>query len=406
VSAAVTHAVNRAELVQKAREAPAGRFRTIGAVLALAGAAVLVGGFLTGNAARVWQAYHFNFMFWTALAQALVVFAATQKLAKAHWSGVLIRFAEAAVGFLVLALVLYLGLVLGREYLFKTLPVDRPQVGFWFRSGFLLTRNWIILALMAWLSWRFVRRDTAPDVAELASGKAATDDATSKGLVSRDAAILIVSWGFAYSILGFDFIMSLAPRWISNLYGAFFFMGSFLTALMTTGLLTLWMRKAMKLEQLVSPKQIHDLGKLCFGFTVFWGYLMWAQFLVIWYGNLPEETYFIFYRLWGPWRAVGTAVFLMVFVIPFIGLLGVKPKKFPPTFAFFALISVSGVWLERYLEVIPSINGGRGPNLGLTELGALAFFAGLFLLAYGWFAGRYPMISPRLAADTLEREHH
>lgn len=403
---AVATSVNRAELVQKAREAPAGRFRAIGAVLALAGAAVLVGGLVTGNAARVWHAYHFNFMFWTALAQALIVFAASQKLAKAHWSGVLIRFAEAAVGFLTLALVLYLGLVLGRDYLFKTLPVDRPQVGFWFRSGFLLTRNWIVLALMAWLSWRFVRRDTAPDVAELASGKPATDDATSKGLVSRDAAILIVSWGFAYSILGFDFIMSLAPRWISNLYGAFFFMGSFLTALMTTALIALWMRKAMKLEHLISPKQLHDLGKLSFGFTVFWAYLMWAQFLVIWYGNLPEETYFIFYRLWGPWRAVGTAVFFMVFVIPFIGLLGVKPKKFPPTFALFAAISVSGVWLERYLEVIPSINGGQGPSLGLTEFGALAFFAGLFLLAYGWFAGRYPMISPRLAADTLEREHH
>ena len=398
--------VNRAELAQKAREAPAGRFRAIGAVLALAGGAVLVGGLLTGNAARVWHAYHFNFLFWTALAQALVVFAATQKLARAHWAGVLIRFAEAGVAFLAVSLVLYLGLILGREYLFTTLPVDRPEVGFWFGSTFLFIRNWALLALMAWLSWRFVRRDLAPDIEELATGRPATDDAASKWLVSREAGVLIVSWAFAYSLLGFDFIMSLAPKWNSNLFGAFFFMGSFLAALMSTALLGLWMRKAMKLEHLISPKQIHDLGKLSFGFTVFWAYLMWAQFLVIWYGNLPEETYFIFYRLWGAWRTVGTAVFLMVFVIPFIGLLGVKPKKFPPTFILFALISVSGVWLERYLEVVPSLTPGRGPALGLTEFGALAFFAGLFLLAYGWFAGKYPMISPRLAADTLEREHH
>ena len=259
---------------------------------------------------------------------------------------------------------------------------------------------------MAWLSWRFVRRDTAPDVQELATGTPATDDVASKGLASKDAAILIVSWAFAYSFLGFDFIMSLAPRWVSNLYGAFFFMGSFLSALMTTAVLAHWMRKAMKLEHLISPKQMHDLGKLSFGFTVFWAYLMWAQFLVIWYGNLPEETYFIFYRLWGPWRTVGTAVFFMVFVIPFIGLLGVKPKKTPATFILFALISVAGVWLERYLEVVPSLTAGQAPSLGLPELGALAFFAGLFLLAYGWFAGKYPMISPRLAVDTLEREQH
>src|SRR5581483_6671935 len=97
-----------------------------------------------------------------------------------------------------------------------------------------------------------------------------------------------------------------------------------------------------------------------FGFTVFWGYLMWAQFLVIWYGNLPEETYFIFYRLWGPWRPVGTAVFLLV----------VRPKQSPPILAGFAVVSLAGIWLERYLEVVPAINGGAGPTLGLPELGA------------------------------------
>jgi len=73
---------------------------------------------------------------------------------------------------------------------------------------------------------------------------------------------------------------------------------------------------------LVSPKQRHDLGKLCFGFTVFWTYLMWAQFLVIWYGNLPEETGFVFARLWGPWLPVGKAVFIGMFLVPFFGLLG------------------------------------------------------------------------------------
>ena len=402
----IATAVNRAELVQKARQAPAGRFTSLGAVLALIGAAVLVGGLATGHQARVWQAYHFNFMFWTAMAQALIVFAATQKLAKGHWAGLLIRFAEAAVGFLFVALVLYLGLIAGRSYLFATLPVHRVGVGFWFGSTFFFVRNWVILAILAWLSWRFVRRDVAPDIAELASGAPSADDAAAKGLASRDAAILVLAWGFGYSLLGFDFIMSLAPKWISNLFGAFYFMGSFLSALMMTALLTLWMRRAMKLEHLISGKQLHDLAKLCFGFTVFWAYLMWAQFLVIWYGNLPEETYFIFYRLWGPWRPIGAAVFVMVFVTPFIGLLGVKPKKFPPTLALFAGISVTGIWLERYLEIVPSVNGGIGPTLGTIEIAGAAFFAGAFLLAYGWFAKRYPMVSPRLAADTLEREHH
>jgi hypothetical protein len=133
---------------------------------------------------------------------------------------------------------------------------------------------------------------------------------------------------------------------------------------------------------------------------------MWSQFLVIWYGNLPEETYFIFYRLYGAWRPVGIAVFALVFVIPFIGLLGVKPKRYAPTMVGFALVSLVGVWLERYLEVVPSLNHGAGPAIGVPEAGATLLFGGLFLLAWAWFAARYPMISPRLAADTLEREGH
>ena len=99
-------------------------------------------------------------------------------------------------------------------------------------------------------------------------------------------------------------------------------------------------------------------------------------------------------------------MFCLVFLVPFIGLLGVKSKRYPPTMVAFALTSLAGIWLERYLEVVPSVNGGSGPAIGVPEIGVGLFFLGLFLLSYGWFAGRYPMISPRLAADTLEREHH
>ena len=97
---------------------------------------------------------------------------------------------------------------------------------------------------------------------------------------------------------------------------------------------------------------------------------------------------------------------MMVFVIPFIGLLGVKPKLFAPTMMGFALVSLVGIWLERYLEIVPAINGGAGPVIGVTEIGVTLLFAGLFILSWAWFAGRYPIISPRLAADALEREHH
>jgi hypothetical protein len=85
--------------------------------------------------------------------------------------------------------------------------------------------------------------------------------------------------------------------------------------------------------------------------------------------------------------------------------LGARPKKYPPTFALFSLVSLVGLWLERYLEIVPSVNNGHGPAIGMPEVGAAVMLLGVFLLAYGAFAGKYPMVSPRLAADTLEREH-
>lgn len=396
---------SRSDLVQKARQAPVARFLVLGAIGAIAGGIVLVMGLISGHPERAWAAYHVNFVFWAGLAQALVVFAATQKLAKGHWSGVVIRFAEAGVAFTTVTVVLFIGEIFGRNYIFTWIHEPRPDLGWWLTGKWFFIRNGAILVLLTWLSWRFVRHDVAPDVREL-TGDQPVDRLEDAPRIARDAAFVILAYAFGYSLIAFDLIMSLSTKWVSTLFGAFYFMGSFLAALMMLAILALGLRRAMPLEGIYTRRQQHDLGKLCFGFTVFWAYLMWSQFLVIWYGNLPEETYFIFYRLYGAWRPIGTAVFLMVFVIPFIGLLGVKPKLLAPTMVGFALVSLLGLLLERFLEIIPAINGGGGPVIGVTEIGVTLLFAGLFILSWAWFAGRYPIISPRLAADALEREQH
>jgi hypothetical protein len=396
--------VSRADLAQKAKAFPVGSFRMIGLGATAIGLVLLLIS-LKGNAARVWQAYHFNFIFWLGLAQASVVVAATQKLAKGRWSGLVIRLAEASVAFLPVAVVLFFLSFFGRTYIYPWVLEPRTDLGWWLNPVWFYLRDGAVLALLAWLSWRFVRRDMAPDLAELAGGQPLETSEAERGLIARDAAFVVIGFAFGLSLIAFDCVMSLAHKWVSNLYGAFYFMGSFLAALMWLAVLSVRMRQRMGLEDLYSRKQQHDLAKLCFGFTVFWAYLMFAQFLVIWYGNLPEETYFIFYRLWGAWRPIGIAVFLMVFLIPFIALLGEKPKRTPAWLLVIALVSLAGVWIERYYEIVPSINGGGGPAFGVPELGGLLFFGGLYALSHSWFASRYPMISPRLAADTLEREH-
>ncbi|MBA3556527.1 MAG: hypothetical protein H0W29_17480, partial [Gemmatimonadales bacterium] len=122
------------------------------------------------------------------------------------------------------------------------------------------------------------------------------------------------------------------------------------------------------------------------------------------YGNLPEETGFVYARLWGHWLPVGRAVFLGMFVIPFFGLLGVAPKKTRFTLGFFAALSLVALWLERYLLVMPSVSVLPGPHFGVAEAGPTLAFLGLYLLTYALFARTFPMVSPRLAEITLNRE--
>jgi hypothetical protein len=338
----------------------------------------------------------------------------------------MIRFAEAAVAFLPVSLI---GLILiftaGYHSIYG--PMEAALQGMqhskavWLSHNFMFARLGLGLLALALVGWKLIKADLIPDLyatrAAVSGGRRALFErwsqgyqATSAGVVEHESRIRHLSpvytliYAYVLTVVAFDGIMALQPHWFSNLLGGFIFMGAFLGAHMLLALLMIYGSAHLKISDLVSPKQRHDLGKLCFGFTVFWTYLMWAQFLVIWYGNLPEETGFVFARLWGHWRPVGTAVGIGMFIIPFFGLLGVAPKKSRVTLGFFASVSLVSLWLERYLLVMPSITPLPGPTFGLPELGPTLGFAGLFLLCYGLFGRTFPMVSPRLAEITLDRE--
>jgi hypothetical protein len=285
----------------------------------------------------------------------------------------------------------------------------------------MFARLGIGLTLLSWVGWKLIRADLIPDMFAIRSaagpGRRSLYERWTRGYDGTPPAVLaheerlhrlaplyIVLYAIVFSLVAFDGIMALQPHWFSNLLGGFYFMGSFLGAHMLLALMATYGAAHLGIGDLVSPKQRHDLGKLCFGFTVFWTYLMWAQFLVIWYGNLPEETGFVFARLWGDWRPVGVTVFLGMFIIPFFGLLGVAPKKTRVTLLFFATVSLTALWLERYLLVMPSVTALPGPIFGQPEAGPTLAFLGFYLVSYALFARTFPMVSPRLAEITLDRE--
>src|SRR5436309_14084646 len=109
----------------------------------------------------------------------------------------------------------------------------------------------------------------AHDLEELADGRPA-ERLAGRDKIAREAAILIVGYAFGYSLLAFDLMMSLAHKWVSNLFGAFYFMGSFLAALMALAVIAIAVRRRLARASLISAMQLHDVGKLSFGFTVFW----------------------------------------------------------------------------------------------------------------------------------------
>jgi Ni/Fe-hydrogenase subunit HybB-like protein len=416
----MTAATADQDVYRRATNAPAGPLVVGGAVLAVLGLGMFVALLMGDDPARAWRMFLVNFLFFTGVAQGAVIFAATQKITKGKWSGPIVRFAEAAVAFLPISLICFLVIFLGRNHIFPWIEHPTPARGQWLTVSWVFWRDLLALLILFGTAIAFVYHDLRPDVAQMrdqvsgwrrslyermARGFGRDGDlARTEQRLSWMAPLLILMYAWLFTLIAFDLIMSLAPYWISTLFGAFFFMGAFLTGLTMLGLMMVYWRGRLGMNEMIGRQQFHDLGKLVFGFSVFWAYLMYSQLLVIWYGNLPEETSFVFWRIWGEWRPIAVLVGLMVFLIPFWGLIWVKAKITPFTFTLFLLISFSGIWLERYLLVQPSLVE-HGPSFGLPEIGITAGFLGLFLLAYGLFASTFPMVSPRLAERAGEAHH-
>jgi hypothetical protein len=412
----------RDRLVARSITGRYGVFLGLGGALTVAGLITFLATMSGASADRAWQLFHVNWLYFTGLTAGSVAFTAVQKVSKGKWSGLMIRFSQAVSGFMLISFLGFLAIFLvGYHHIYPAMEGLSPGKTWWLSYNVMFWRLFLGLTVLYYLGFQLIRADLVPDLYEVKG----TVDGFRRRLyerwtagfdgspaarqrqddrIYRLAPAYVVAYALVMTMVAFDGIMALQPHWFSNLLGGFYFMGSFLAAHMLLALLSNYGRHEIGIADLVSPKQRHDLGKLCFGFTVFWAYLMFAQFLVIWYGNLPEETGFVFARLWGSWLPIGRAVFLGMFLVPFAGLLGVLPKKTPGLLGLFATISLVALWLERYLLVMPSVTREEGPVFGVPELGPTMLFLGLFLVCYALFARTFPMVSPRLAEITIDRE--
>jgi hypothetical protein len=283
-----------------------------------------------------------------------------------------------------------------------------PRQAPYLNVPFLYARVLIGMGLLWWLSRDMVRvslrtdthllRDhVAPelkaDYEKLSAGWRGdeAEEAWQRHRLSQRAPQIIVLYAAVFTVLTWDFIMSLTPEWVSTLFGWWVFMGAFLTGIAMTAFLATQLRTKYRLEAYITPNHFWDIGKIMFGFCVFWAYQFYAQYLPIWYANLPEETGWVFLRFEDPWRPWGLAVFGLVFLIPFLGMLNKTSKTSPVLLATFSVIVMSGMWLERHVLVMPSLNAAK-VWIGLPELGVTIGFLGLFGWAVQGFLTKYPTV--------------
>ncbi len=388
------------------------------AILVVLGTLAFVAALLT-DPARAWRAYLQNWMFFTSIASGAVMLAGVVVMARGLWSQPIRRIALSFVAFLPVAWVLYIPLLLvsGRYYfpwsgsfvtpgLHEKLP---PGKEVWLNLPFLIGRNLVFFGAFVCVALAFAYWSLRPDVGVLREDHAGDapgiwarflggwrgaerEEIRASHNTATLAPIMALLYAVALSLVAFDLVMSTDPEWKSTLLGGYFFMGAFLGGIAATALVTTIYRRALGLEDAILPGNYHDLGKLHFAFNIFWTYLFWAQFIVIWYGLLPGEQRFVIHRFASPNGIMAVIVLFCLFVVPFFGLLGVKPKRTPGILAFFNVVVLIGLWIERWLLVYPSWYPRTRVWLGWQELGVGLAFAGLLVASLTWFASRFPVL--------------
>lgn len=190
------------------------------------------------------------------------------------------------------------------------------------------------------------------------------------------SAIFLVVFGFTTPIWSFDTIMSLEAHWFSTMFGWYNFAAMWVSALCVITIIVVFLKKGGQMNW-VNENHLHDLGKLIFGFSIFWTYTWFSQFMLIYYANIPEETVY-FYKRWEPeYKPWFWLNLLINFVAPLLILMDRDIKRKMNMMLFVSIILLLGHWLDYYIMVMPgTVEMNRG--FGWIEIGTALAFVGLF----------------------------
>ena len=318
----------------------------LGLLLSLAGAFM--------DHAQFFRAYLTAFTFFTTIGLGGLFFILIHHITGAHWGTVMRRVAENLACTLPLMGLFMIPLFFGMHDIFHWTHLDDPHVAhdaiLQWKAPYLNTPFFIIRSVIIFLVWTLL----VMGLRRFSLAQDAGDEA-SLGKMRRLAAGGTVLFAITVTVFAFDWIMSLDPHWYSTMFGVYVFSGGFLGGLALLSLLASLLR-TRGAEGIITEEHTHDFGKFLFAFTVWWAYIGGAQYFLIWYGNIPEETIWFLHRWEHGWKGVSLFLMFFHFLVPFIVLAFRAAKRVPVLIVSLASLILFMHYVDHFWMIMPTFN--------------------------------------------------
>ncbi len=375
-------------------------------VLIAIGAATFVFGLTGQHPARAWQAYLINFLLWSAIAQGAVLFSAVMHMTNARWTGPLSGLSESFTAFFPISYILFLVLFLGKAHIFPWLHEDLNGKEVWLNIPFLFTRDCIGLLILYILGFGYLfnalqlkfdpnqpRGKLRQSIFEAWQRNHRKPEEIKRRMTVWGG-LYILAFALVLSLIGFDLIMSMDPHWISTLFGAYHFVKAFYIGLGALIILAAVIRLKQGEASGITASHFHDIGKLFFAFCLLWADFFYVQLMVIYYGNIPEETNYVIIRtMLAPWNKLAWTVFIICFIGPFFILLNKRVKTKPILMMIICSIVIIGIWLEHLLLLGPVLSHqAESIPLSISDVLISLGFLGLMMMAVAFFLAKFPEV--------------
>jgi hypothetical protein len=356
---------------------------------------------------KAWQAYLINFLLWSGIAQGAVLFSTVMHMTKARWSGPLSGLSESFAAFFPLSFILYLVLFFGKSHIFPWMHEDLHGKEVWLNIPFLFTRNFIGLVILYILGFGYIYnalqlkidptrpqgkfRKSIADAWQRNNG----DTQRIKSRMTVWGGFYILAFAIVLSLIGYDLIMSMDPHWISTLFGAYHFVKAFYVGLGALIILASIIRLSQGNASGLNDSHFHDIGKLFFAFCLLWADFFYVQLMVIYYGNISEETHYVIARtMLAPWNKLAWMVFIVCFIGPFFILLNKTIKTKPILMVILCSLVIIGIWFEHLLLLGPALSRDADSiSLGVADGFISLGFLGLMMIAVTYILKRFPELS-------------